>query len=205
MHTVNQMRLRKSSQKARVLGISLVEVLVSVLLAAIGLLALSGANVMSIRYSKMSQYRGTATMLAADLAERMRVNASDITLYGVASTFALQATLPTTPLRDSCDVGPPTSNTYSSITCGPVAMAGYDLVNWRTLVRSQLPEGSVFITTTAFGAVPKGADVWIAWRDPAVANDAENNTDSRNLAKECPSGLSLTQKSVRCSYFRINI
>lgn len=187
----------KPSPRSKVLGVSLIEVLVSVLLAAIGLLALSGANVMSIRYSKMSQYRGTAAMLAADLAERMRTNSGNIVSYAVAGSFAAQQSSAPAALDNSCE---------SYITTCP-SIAATDLANWRFLVRSQLPQGSVFITTTAAGVIPRGADVWIAWRDPAVANDAENNTDSRNTATECPPGLVAagTDLSIRCSYFRINI
>ncbi|MES2951953.1 MAG: type IV pilus modification protein PilV [Pseudomonadota bacterium] len=187
----------KSSLRLRVRGISLVEVLVSILLAAIGLLALSGANVVSIRYSKMSQYRGTAAMLAADLAERMRTNSVNIVSYAVATDFAAQQSSAPATLDPSCE---------SYLTTCP-SIAATDLANWRFLVRSQLPQGSVFIRTTAAGFTPRGADVWIAWRDPAVANDAENNTDSRNTATECPPGLVAagSDLSVRCSYFRINI
>jgi len=182
----------KSSARKRVGGASLIEVLVSVLLASIGLLALSGANVVSIRYSKMSQYRGTATMLAADLAERMRSNQAGLASYAVADDFAAQATPPT--VSTACE-------TYSS-PCTSATLAAYDLANWKILVRAQLPEGSVYVTpSTAVLA----ADVWVAWRDPAVAAPSENTTDARSTTgKECPSNFSSDQ-SVRCSYFRINI
>lgn len=178
-------------------GASLLEVLVSVLLSAIGLLALAGANVASIRYSKMSQYKGTATMLAADLAERMRANANGLVGYAVAADFASQAS----PLTYSsaCD-------TYAYTCSNPVtAMAASDLVNWRIVVRNQLPEGSVSVAPSAgvWPAMP-AADVWIAWRDPAVANPIENSTDARNFAKECPPNFSADQ-AVRCIYFRINL
>ncbi len=196
MHLVKRLHRGGAPVRRMVRGVSLIEVLVSVLLASIGLLALSGANVMSIRYSKMSQYRGTATMLAADLAERMRANQGGLTTYdvsGVANDFAAQVTLPST--STACEG-------YSA-TCLPTAIAAYDLANWRNVVRTQLPEGSVFIIPST---VVLAADVWVAWRDPAVANDAENSTDSRNNAKECPTDLRVsTDKSIRCSYFRINI
>lgn len=180
-------------------GASLIEALIAVLLSAIGLLALAGANVASIRYSKMSQYRGTATMLAADLAERMRANPDGLTGYAVATNFAAQATQPT--LTTACE-------TYSSTCSNAVTdMAAYDLAQWRRVVRSQLPEGSVSIATqtaattlTTAGA----ADVWLAWRDPAVASPSENTTEARNYAKECPNNFSSDQ-SVRCIYFRINL
>lgn len=193
MLVTNRIHSAGWSSARRMAGASLVEVLVSILLAAVGLLALSGANVVSIRYSKMSQYRGTATMLAADLAERMRANQGGLASYAVSSTFVGQAT----PLTAST-----ACETYSA-NCNPAAMAAYDLVNWRIAVRNQLPEGSVFIIPST---VVLAADVWVAWRDPAVANDAENNTDSRNAAKECPTDANFTtDKSIRCSYFRINI
>lgn len=192
MHMTNCFYSQKSSNRKYTRGASLIEVLVSVLLAAIGLLALSGANVASIRYSKMSQYRGTATMLAADLAERMRSNQDGLANYAVADNFAAQATQPSA--STACE-------TYPTI-CNSAQLAAYDLANWRRLVRSQMPEGSVFVTSS--GSV-FAADVWVAWRDPAVANPSENSTDARDTSsKECPGTFSNDQ-SVRCAYFRINI
>ena len=186
---------RRSSLKLRSLpsmrGGTLLEALIAVLLSAIGLLALAGANVASIRYSKMSQYRGTATMLAADLAERMRANPTGLTGYAVTADFAAQATLPA--LTTACE-------TYTKTCANAVTdMAAYDLATWQLVVRSQLPDGSVSIATAT-----RAADVWLAWRDPAVASPGENTTESRNYAKECPTSFS-ADKSVRCIYFRINL
>lgn len=196
MHMMKHSRLGSlMSGRRRVRGASLIEVLISILLAAIGLLALSGANVASIRYSKMSQYRGTATMLAADLAERMRANQAGLADYAVTGDFASQATVPTA--STACEL-------YSS-TCSSTQLAAYDLTAWRRLVRSQLPEGSVSVAPSPSGTL-LAADVWVAWRDPAVADTSENSTDARNAAKECPSLVTFSSdKSVRCSYFRINI
>lgn len=183
---------RRESRMRRQRGASLLEVLISVLLSAIGLLALAGANVASIRYSKMSQYRGTATNLAADLGERMRANQAGLASYAYGSDFAAQATAASASA--ACE-------TYSN-TCTSTQLADYDLLNWRVAVRNQLPQGSVFVVVPA-GQV--AADVWLVWQDPAVATPSENTTDARNIATECPNGLNTTDKSVRCSYFRINL
>lgn len=182
-------------------GVSLLEVLVSVLLAAIGLLALAGSNVASIRYSKMSQYRGTAAVLAADLAERMRANKAGIAGYDYSATTHDEQVAAVPAANTSCEGVPPVA--------GCVSLATYDMDNWRGLVRSQLPQGSVFVTVVALPGPPAGqfaADVWIAWNDPSVANPDENTTDARNSATECPNGLSAgVDKSIRCSFFRINV
>ncbi len=185
----------RASSRAKVRGVSLIEVLVSILLASIGLLALAGSNVAAIRYSKLSQYRATAAALALDLGERMRANKTGLAGYTYASTdFGGQSGVVGT---DQTCYG------YAVPACSDVALAAFDLQNWRFLVRSQLPEGSAFIDIKAGQSA---ADVWVAWRDPAVANPNENSAEAQNLAIECPDGLGVgSDKSIRCSFFRINL
>jgi type IV pilus assembly protein PilV len=197
MFIINRRSGSRLSSRRTGYGISLLEVLISILLSAIGLLALAGANVSAIRYSKMSQYRGTATMLAQDIAERMRANKLGLGSYTYTTDWAGQAGAVSTDT--SCE---------GAVACTASLLAAYDLATWRRVVRDQLPRGSVVVSVQ--GSV--GADVWIAWQDPAVANTAENSTDSRNAAadtaKECPpAGLGFTpaDTSVRCSFFRINL
>jgi type IV pilus assembly protein PilV len=179
------------------------------LLSAIGLLALAGANVASIRYSKMSQYKGTATSLIADLSERIRANKSGLASYALTDDFATQgaamqvivAAATTSGARN----GTHNTNceTYAPANCTAAQLAAYDLANWRLLLWDQLPEGAAIVSVPV-GTV--GANVWVAWRDPAVADADENSTDSRNAALECPADLNLgVDKSVRCSFFRINL
>ncbi len=185
---------RKSSR-----GVMLIEVLVSILLASIALLALVGANVASIRYTKMSQYRGTATLLANDIGERMRANkvGAQANSYDFQVAFAAQAA-PLAANDASCDG-------YLVPACAAATLAQADLVNWRRLVRAQLPEGSAFIAQGAIaGPVvgANGADLWLVWRDPTVAAPDEAPT----TATECPPALGAgADPSVRCSYFRINL
>ena len=184
-------------------GGSLIEVLVSIVISSIALLALAGVNASALRYTKMSQYRATATLLASDLGERMRANKGLAAEGGAAATgffagvydysstdFAGQATAATLP-TELC-------NTAAS-TCTQQQIADLDMAQWRLLVRTQLPEGSVFVSRQAGQTA---ADVWVVWRDPAVAN----NDEAPALATECPDGLNLEDdRSVRCSYFRINL
>jgi type IV pilus assembly protein PilV len=181
------------------MGGSLIEVLISIVIASVALLALAGVNASSVRYTKMSQYRATAAQLAADMGERMRANkgapgapgtgffAGD---YDYIATFANQATKATLPAT-LCNL--------VTDTCSPAEIAALDLAQWRIVVRDQLPEGSVFILRQS-GQV--AADVWIAWRDPAVANA----DDAPAVTLECPDSMSTeSDLSIRCSYFRINL
>ncbi len=171
-------------------GVSLIEVLVSIVIASIGLLALAGVNATSVRYTKLSQYRGTATLLATDIGERVRANKGGRAAYAIATSFAGQSALPAAPVL-RCNV--------VADTCTANQLAAADMYDWQVMVRNQLPQGSVAIV---HNAAQLASDVWVVWRDPAVANDDEFAL----LVNECPANLSVAgDRSIRCSYFRINL
>ena len=67
-------------------GFSMIEVLVAIVISAVALLALAGVNAVSLRYTKMSQYRGTATQLANDMGERLRANKGNTADGALAAT-----------------------------------------------------------------------------------------------------------------------
>ena len=181
------------------MGASLIEVLVSIVLASFALLALAGVNASSVRYTKMSQYRATAAQLANDMGERIRANKGVAAPtatgffagnYDYVSDFGAQASAASMP-SVLCDAA--TSN------CTPAQIATLDLAQWRIMVRSQLPEGSVFLRRQA---AEVAMDLWVVWRDPSVANADETPA----LAAECPDSLNRGgDLSIRCSYFRVNL
>ena len=116
-------------------GVSLIEVLIAIVIASIGLLALAGVNASSIRYTKMSQYRGTATLLATDLGERMRANLAGRASYGLGDDFATQAALPAAPAA-ICHPTSVLTNPYT-VQCSAAQLAADDLQTWRVRVRDQ--------------------------------------------------------------------
>ena len=173
-------------------GFMLVEVLVSIVLSAVALLALAGVSAMTLRYTKMSQYRVVATLLATNLGERMRANKAGFLAQGYdfsATSFAGQSAPATLPAQ-SCD--------SAGSFCTALEIAQLDLAQWRQQARRLLPEGSAFVLRQADAV---GADVWLAWRDPLLANTDE----SPRRAAECPDGLAAADPSIRCSYLRINL
>lgn len=176
-------------------GVSLIEVLVSIVIASVGLLGLAGMNAASIRYTKMTQYRATATQLVGDIAERMRANntsPSALAGYVVTTDFASQTTVPGVP-TPSC--------TLASQTCTAVQMVAADVQQWRATVRSRLPDGSVSVKSDA--GTTGAFDIWIAWRDPSLADADEAPTTG---ASECSVELDVgAEPSVRCLYFRVQL
>ncbi len=193
-------------------GAGLVEWLVAVVIATLGLLALAGLQAYSLRYAKLSQYRAIATQLAGDIAERIRANRTDTAAdsgraYAFLQSFAEQAD---GQAHAPVAVVPACDTAGASAACSQGQMAAADLASWRLSVRALLPQGSVFLdpdapaggASPAAGAASSPAlpafDLWLAWSDPASVAGGERATG------ECPAGLSLDeQPQVRCLFFRV--
>lgn len=191
------MRIRPRSLQA---GVGLVELLVAVVIAAIGLLSLAGLQAYSLRYTKLSQYRVIATQLAFDITERLRANrttTADTASYEFTESFADQLASKAPDLSRAA-----TCNTAND-TCNVTAMAAEDLAQWRATVRRLLPEGAVYLDADTLPAVvtagsATGLNLWIAWSDPSQV------TGGDRPAGECPSGLTLDERpQVRCLFFRV--
>ncbi|HZE18056.1 MAG TPA: type IV pilus modification protein PilV, partial [Mycobacterium sp.] len=68
-------------------GVGLMEVLITVLVLSIGLLGLAGLQATGLRNNHGSLLRTQATMLAADMADRIRANPAGLANYnGIDST-----------------------------------------------------------------------------------------------------------------------
>ncbi|HYA36915.1 MAG TPA: type IV pilus modification protein PilV [Candidatus Methylomirabilis sp.] len=120
-------------------GFTLVEVLVSLVVLAIGLLGLAMLQTTGLRYNTNSYSRTQATYLAYDLAERMRGNVPgfqagdyDVTSLGAANgvvgSSSYSCNLPSNS-NCSCDTG----------TCTNAALAQYDLGQWYYSLDMLLP------------------------------------------------------------------
>ena len=189
------MQLRRAAlrRRTRIAGASLIEVLVSIVIASIGLLALAGINASSMRYTKLSQYRATAAQLATDLGERMRANRAGFVAgnYDYSATFAAQGSAAITAPGNMC--------TNAAAPCTAAQIASVDMYQWRLAARDNLPQGSVFMIRDA---TPAAGDLWVIWMDPSVSA-----TDDRPAsASECPDDLERSGNlAIRCMFFRVNL
>jgi type IV pilus assembly protein PilV len=65
-------------------GVSLIEVLVAIVVLSLGMLAMAGLQLSSLRTSQGAILRGQAALLATDMAERMRGNLGDARNYALS-------------------------------------------------------------------------------------------------------------------------
>lgn len=120
-------------------GATLIEVLVAMVILAIGLLGLAGLQSVSVQSNQGAYYRSQATILANDMADRMRANRT----AALAGSYAL-TTFP----------APSTSN---AITGTP---AQRDTGQWLNNLAATLPQGTGTIVTSG-----KIVTLTICWND----------------------------------------
>ena len=108
-------------------GFTLLEVLIAVLIFAIGLLGLAKIQGQSLRLTHDSLLRTTANLMAADMADRMRANF-------IATNLGLFS-----PYNNSKGASNP--NCFST-GCTPNEMALQDVYDWSAALASGLPNGA---------------------------------------------------------------
>lgn len=101
-------------------GATLIEVLVAMVVLAIGLLGLAGLQATSIQSNHSAYYRSQATLLAGDLGDRMRANRAQATNGDYSIDF-------------------PTSSSSHSVSG---TQAQKDTAEWLNRLALTLPEGT---------------------------------------------------------------
>lgn len=126
------------------------EVLVALVVMAVGMLGIAALYVEGLRAGRASVYRTTAVNLAADLADRIKAN-----------PVAGPAYAGTGPGADGDCVN-------GAVPCTPDEMAADDWFRWQADLQSRLPQGSgaqVDFTPPA-GPAPASYIITISWPEP---------------------------------------
>ena len=132
-------------------GFSMVEVLVALVVLAIGLLGIAALYLNSLQSGRTAIYRTQAINLAADLADRIRMNRTAQAAYDTAFADAEAAVA-------ACEtVG----------GCTDVDLASTDLANWKQEIAQQLPggEGQVAVTLPVAAGEPANYVVTVRWTE----------------------------------------
>ncbi|MCC6302970.1 MAG: type IV pilus modification protein PilV [Gammaproteobacteria bacterium] len=108
-------------------GFTLIEVLVTVIILAIGLLGLAGLQLGGLRYSFSAYQRSQATIMANDIVDRMRANRT------VAEAGAYDIDIGDDPSNVNC--------TGAGKNCSASSMADADLYEWKQALAAVLPTG----------------------------------------------------------------
>ena len=129
-------------------GFTLVEVLIAMLLLAIGVMGLAGAQLSALKFNQISVGRTQASYLANSIADAMRANKANSAAYVIGMSDAN-----------------PTGNT----------IANQDIVSWRTGLATQLPEGQGSISCSCASSLTKTylVTITVQWSERRVGGNSE--------------------------------
>lgn len=105
-------------------GFTLIEVLVSLTILAVGMLGMSALQNESLKFNNAALTDSQAQFLLSDMAERIRANRGNNN-YVMSYTDELEAV--------AVDCG--------ATICSANAMALWDMTQWRSIVAATLPQG----------------------------------------------------------------
>lgn len=194
---------KASRRQAR--GVGLIDALVSVLMLSLGALAVMGGSALATRYAADRQHQGVASLLAQDLAERMRAHQGQAASPGgAASAFMAGAYDLTSPWRDQqTPLTDAPRCTAASDICSPEDMAQADLLHWRQRLQASLPQGAAWVRREAASGM---ADIWVVWVGPSWADagaDPEDCPAGLALADAAQSGGAAASPTFRCWHMRV--
>ncbi|MDH5631847.1 MAG: type IV pilus modification protein PilV [Gammaproteobacteria bacterium] len=104
-------------------GFGMLEVLISILVLAIGLLGLAALQTVGLKYNYQSFQRTQAVILTYELTDKIRAN------DGIAGNYQVQY---------GVSLGQPAAGTCHTSPCTAAQLAAYDLALWKQSINEQL-------------------------------------------------------------------
>ena len=161
-------------------GLGLIEILVAVLVFAVGLLGLVGAQISAKKNAMEALQRSVATGLARDLLERMRSNPGQLPAYQLNNATPVSAA---PPAATAC--ARPAVVAGVAFGCSPAELADHDVEEWlqrlagmaavTTVGEDERPVAGLLEPRACVAVTSGRVSVAIAWRGlEPMASSAES-------------------------------
>lgn len=174
-------------------GATLLEVLITMMVVAVGLLGAAGLQLASTRFQQTSAVRTQALIQADFIIEKMRVNSANFTFANLATAVANPETayLAEDGYEDADDLpDDPACGLTGLPNCTAAQAAQRDLLEWRQSLARELPggRGAIFAVTAGGNTEPNARRVVVMWREKTES--ATDNTAGLDAAEgidpSCP-------------------
>jgi type IV pilus assembly protein PilV len=137
-------------------GFSLIEAMVTLVVLSVGMIGIASLYGQGLGAGRTALYRTQAVNLAADMADRIRVNRLGAASYGAAGA------------NNNCD---PSGG--GGVNCTPAQMAAHDLFLWNQSVAATLPSGVGTVAYAApVGGNPPSFTININWTEVGIGTIA---------------------------------
>lgn len=152
-------------------GLSLIELMVSLVILVVGLIGIFNLHLVAKRGSFESFQQTQAAYLANDIINRIKLNRGLLTSY--TGTYSGKLSKP----AKSCDV-----SVGVNATCTNAETLSWDLYQWETLF-TELDDATACISAQSSGNV----EVVMSWRGIRELSDGAAGTEQSTLVKGCGS------------------
>lgn len=180
-------------------GTTLVEIMVSVVVIAVGLLGLASMQINALKFQQTATQRSEAIQASYDLADRMRVNF----VYTKPELYANERTANEAKYTNKVAYAAGSSATHAAPNncnrvvaggaCTSAQVAANDLEDWQLNLKRRLAGGAGYIVPVS-GTANSTFDVTVMWLEPTL--DAIDST--------CPPDAA-APRGVRCFTVRISV
>ncbi|MDZ7811904.1 MAG: type IV pilus modification protein PilV [Ideonella sp.] len=188
-------------------GFALFEVLAALIVLSVSFLGTAYLLANVAREQRSALFLNRAAVLAADMAERMRVSAGARAAYTLHADFSYQQAADTVPLMGNC------GGLYAVPGAAPALLgdctnrqevAYYDVTTWINLVRYGLPGGAGFIFPPT--AARSTHVVAVAWVEPMIDKAATGAPQAVNQrCASLPGAALAAPEHVRCFALEVQL
>ncbi len=166
----------RSPAAATARGFTLIEVLVALIITAIGLLGIAKIQALAYANTGTASVRSLVAIQAAGLASAMHANRS----YWANGLAPASFTITGTVISDATLAATATGATDCMLAgalapCTPASLAAFDLHTWATALNNQLQNANP-VTTIACptGSIPINCTIVVTWNEKSVALNAQS-------------------------------
>jgi type IV pilus assembly protein PilV len=160
------MTMKRSSK-----GFTLIEVLIAVLILSVGLLGVAGTLVTAAHSASSNYLKQQGVQYAYGIVDRMHSNphAADNPTSS-NNPYVVSLTAPAATIANDC----------TSASCTQAQMAAYDVWQWQTELKNNLPNGLGSVAVTGGGSDGKTAivTVTVQWSDQPASSATAATTNS---------------------------
>ena len=161
-------------------GFTLLEVLVAILVVALGLLGLAKMQALAVSNTQISSSRSLIALQASSMAAAMQGN-QGYWAAGVAPPgFSAAGTTVTDPtgVLDQTVSTCVSATTPGTSTCTPAQMAAWDVQNWARNMAALFPSYAANFTCNSAPGAPVTCTITITWAEKYVALNQTTATGS---------------------------
>ncbi|MBS0397797.1 MAG: type IV pilus modification protein PilV [Proteobacteria bacterium] len=165
------MQLIRSSARRICMGFTLVEVMVALLVMAVGLLGIASMQAVAMSSTGVASQRSLAAIEAASLASAMHANRAYWGATGLPSgVFTLTQAGGTVSISDATLAT--AVDCSNGAFCSPSSLAAYDVQRWGLALADVLPNATATVTCPVL-AQTRSCTIQLQWTEAAVSSNQQ--------------------------------